>query len=554
MYDTIPNRYPVGRPRMKLYFKGKNLATAMAVAIWIKTYLGIAMLQIKPTEYFSPEEFFERYGSSGGFINQRLVEVLKDALAIIPLIRSRYPGAQSDIAVRVSNSEDLVAESNPYSIVISIGMIKHCIAAPCMPIDEICPAMSSTNFNYGGLAAIALAWVVAHEYFHIVRRHNEVATAAIGLPGRPYANSISNALEHDADLLAVAAVYRLMQKQFGGVIHDLDVRRITVYSIFFSLRTFNQGSSDGVHSAMPERLFHLLQKLVQVTKGPEEKVSVAGLTDYSRERLEPLLQSFAQCEQYFHLMGDGDGSNLLWLFREFANNKRIFEISESWEWISPTVEKITGGRANNKNYKGPDLNRICVFCGAKNPISIPVFAPWIVSKLNMGCRMQALTDMALGVSLKDGSTHIHPSQPYMRQSTFGSEQIDRICESCKNDWLDPLDVAVRPLIEPLIDGELLSIGEEEAKIISVYMCAIAVLNEYTDPNPDNRLILPAYKNKLPLYFDRLNFIVAHPYRGQSDFGQIQPLAITDLNEAFDSLHLLLAKWGAGKIYQVHGNK
>lgn len=569
------------------------------------------MFEITP-EYFSPEEFIDKHSFLGGLRNQRLVEVLKGALAIIPLIKNTYSKEQSDIPIRISNSENLSAESNPYSIVISVGMIKHCIAAPCMPIDEICPALPIETFDYNAMAAIALAWIIAHEYFHIVRRHNEVAIAARDLPGRPYANSIDNALEHDADLMAVAALYRLIQMRLGNAIHDLDVRRITVHGIFLTLRTFPQESSDDIHSAMPERLFQMYQKLVQVIKGGSEKVSASGLTDYSLERAIPILQAFTQCEKYFQLLGGENKPNLDKLFAEFCNNKDVPAIVKSWQWISPVVERITGTKSNNNNYKGPNINRLCVFCGANNPVGVPVLASWISKKLRMGKGKQMLTDMAHSKSGLDGNT-LFIKQPYVRDSAFGSENIDRICATCINDWLAPLDFATRPLIEPLIDGETISITKDEAKLISIYMCVIAVLHEYTDPNPDNRCIPENHKKQLrknkiprdwtvairpieknvnygirshharienrpshticnihlgcfyaqlvcfvncdyPLYFDRSKFIVTHPTRGQSNIGQIEVLAISNRDEAFNNLHFSIVNWTSEKNHLTHGQK
>ncbi|SCZ29788.1 MULTISPECIES: hypothetical protein [Pseudomonas] len=565
------------------------------------------MFEITP-EYFSPEEFIDNHSSLGGLHNQRLVEVLKGALAIIPLIKNKYSEEQSDIPIRISNSESLSAESNPYSIVISSGMIKHCIAAPCMPIDEICPALPIENFDYNAMAATALAWIIAHEYFHIVRRHNEVAIAARDLPGRPYANSIDNALEHDADLMATAALYRLTQMRLGNAIHDLDVRRITVHGIFLTLRTFPQESADNIHSAMPERLFQIYQKLVQVTKGGSEKVSASGLTDYSVERVIPILHAFAQCERYFQLLGGENEPSLDIQFAEFCNNKDAPAVVKSWQWISPVVERITGTKSDNRNHKGLNINRVCVFCGANNPIGVPVFAPWISEKLNIGRGKQLLTDMAHSISESDNNT-IFIKQPYLRDSALGSDNIDRICAACINDWLAPLDLATRPLIDSLIDGKVISIAKDEAKRISIYMCAIAVLHEYTDPNPDNRCIPENHKRLLrknripsnwavairpmeknvnygirthharienrpshticnihlgcfyvqivcfincnyPLHFDKSKFISTHPFKGQSNVGQIEKLSLSNREEAFNNLHFCILNWTSEKAIEL----
>ena len=570
------------------------------------------MLQISP-EFFSPEDFIEKYKSWKGIRNQRIASVLEDAVTIIPFMQKLYPNMSSDIQIRISDSTALSAQGGLGSIVLSLGMIEHCIAAPCMPIDEICPAAALANFDHNSLAAIALAWIIAHEYFHIAKRHTDIAIAASELKDKPYANSIDSALEHDADLMAVAAIYRLLQLQLRGAIHDLDVRRIAIHTIFFTLRTFPQGSEDDIHSAMPERLYHLYHKLVWLTQDPNEEFSSSGLTDHSRERIEPLLNAFVKCEHYFQLLGSNDKSNLLELFSDFRDNKRVLEIVNSWHWIRPTAEKINGAKTSAKYYKSSNFNPTCVFCGDKNTIKVSVFAPWITTKLDINTLKQSLDDMAVGVSLTNGRADLLSSQTYVRESKFDSKTIDRICAPCKNNWFDPLDSATRPLIETLIDGGRPSIDDNDAKNISIYMCVIAVLQEYTDPNPKNRLIPATYKKKLrknkipsnwvvairpmekssgngiwsryllapdgtgyticsvklgcfyaqlvclldfeyPLYFERSKFLVTNPPRGQTNYAEIQILEAGKLYEPLNKLHDLMTLWASNKTYETNGKK
>jgi len=554
------------------------------------------MMKITP-EYFSPTEFIEKLTNIGGYRNQRIADTLTDALTIIPLISINHP-ATDEITVRISDSSTLSAESNPYSLIISTGMIEHCIAAPCMPVEKICTAMTSTNFNYNSLASISLAWIIAHEYFHIVRRHNDVAAAASKLPNRPYENSIDNALEHDADLMAVSVIYRLIQMQLGSQIHDLDVRRITIYSLFFTLRTFPQNQADHAHSAMPERLYHIYFKLIQMIKGPEEEFS-SSVTEYSRERFTPLALAFKQCDDYFQILTKTQDSPILKIFEEFGDNTRTLEVVESWHWISSTVEKICK-RPTKQHLKTSEIDT-CIFCGRNQTISIPVIAPWISKKLNITRREQTSTNIKFQIPPANRNSNVSFTAPYVRETSLGDEQIDRMCKVCKKEWFDPLDIETMSFLAPLLDGTKLTVSDDEAKLISLYTCIIAALFDYTDPDPKNRLIPAAYKRNLrknkvprnwtvairpleknsnygirsqyfssnnrpncticnihlgcifvqlvclidleyPLYFDQSKYLVIHPTKNSSTVEHIHALPISNLNEESSHLHRAMIMW------------
>lgn len=558
-------------------------------------------------EFFSTKDYINNYNQSGDIKKRSIANCLKSSLEIIPFLNRIYPDMKAEMEIRIQDCEDKVAESSPYSIIVSTGTIAHCIAAPCIPVEEISAAMHALEFDYNSLASLSLAWIISHEYFHIARKHNEVAIAARELENPPYDNSIDNALEHDADLLAMAAIYRLMQHKLSSNLHDMDIRRLTAYHIFFSLRTFKQGSNENIHSPMPERLFHLAQKLIQVVSHPREKVSASGLTEHSKERVEAVYSAFIECEKYFNLT-NGRKSEFIELFRYINEKSNVLRISSSWEWISPLVEKITNTKANNQKETQVKNFLTCVFCNSRKSTVIPIIAPWIVEKLDIKPGSQILSNAAVGVEVDDGSIFSLPILPYIRESKIGKENIQRICIACATNWLKPLENSLKPIIDRMIDGNFLDISQKDSKKIALYICILTVLHEYTDPEPINRIIPPHSKfllrrniipenwsvtirkieyekdcrirhhhcgingspvhvifnlklgsffaqlvaqinNTYPLYFGNKKHFLAYPYRKTPGLADIQETSLAELPEAYDKLHGLMHIWWLTIMYK-----
>ncbi|WP_455913457.1 hypothetical protein [Pseudomonas syringae] len=560
-----------------------------------------------PPDFYSPSDFITNTRQNDNVKSLRIAETLRTAAEIIPFLQKRYPELRVEVELRIADTDQLIAEGSPYSIYISRGIIQHCIGAPCIEVDEISPVMSAFEFDYNSLSENALSWIIAHEYFHISRKHNEVAAAALEKLGLGSEALIASALEHDADLMAVAAMYRFLQFKLHNNIHDLDIRRLTAYSIFFSLRTFSQISDDDIHSPMPERLFHMLQKLIQVVKNPNETVSVSGPTEFSRERVEPVTSAFVSCENHFRLTNE-KSSDFFKIFQTISQDADIFKISHAWAKISPYVERVTGTRSNNNIVNAPLKPIMCVFCNSKNVSATAVIPSWIAEMLDNTVGYQTLSEVSIGLRLDDASIITAPMAPYIRPTTLGSENIYRVCRACLDTWLLPLETNNKTLIEDMIKGTSGDLSKKGLRNICLYMSALCILHEYTDPNPDNWIIPDAEKKKIrqgkipnhwilalrplednkklhvrshhcgnkrqplyrifnlqagkvlfqlvslfnvsyPLYFPRATSLQAYPFRDQLLLSEIAVTPLDELPDAFDELHAIMHRWILTQTYE-----
>lgn len=261
---------------------------------------------------------------------------------IFKRINLRYGTGFDQPIIKVSNETFIDAQCMNGLIEISAGLIDHCMAVEAGPIENIIdnPVLSE-NFDYHMISKVALTWILAHEYFHIVRRH----TAVLDEVG--HVRRWSHAMEHDADLCATAEIYRTFQQYFGPTLPDLEIRKLAFYCLFWSLRLLPVSDTEDTHLMIEERLWHMLTKLMSLSEDPRKNPDNNMENPKSLERLAPLAEIAVKCENALAIRNGANpaASTLKHKWKELIAGA-CPEVVISWDGIKEEVTRISTTRAS----------------------------------------------------------------------------------------------------------------------------------------------------------------------------------------------------------------
>ena len=181
------------------------------------------------------------------------------------------------------------------------------------------------------MAAAMFGWVIAHEFFHIVRCHNEVANGGTEMV-------TNRALEHDADLCAAAALFRQFQFRYRSILSDQDIRRLTFYSIFWPLRSLSVDQPQITHSSIATRLWQILVKLAIVPEldNGNERVDTSLSGERSQSSLAALRLTLVACERYY-LATVPEASSILVELNSLREIGTLDEVVHEWMTIRERI-------------------------------------------------------------------------------------------------------------------------------------------------------------------------------------------------------------------------
>ena len=169
--------------------------------------------------------------------------------------------------IRITSSDSQNAAASPYCVDVTQGLIEHCLSIRTPSITLFFPLFPAELWSDEMAGTIHFAWVVAHEYVHVGRRHESVKDETQDLDQ----NLVSQAFEHDADLCAAAAVYRWLQQKFPVPIEqNLDIRAAVCFGLYWSIRTMQVPAEQCTHADANARLFHICYKMASMSFGREQ--------------------------------------------------------------------------------------------------------------------------------------------------------------------------------------------------------------------------------------------------------------------------------------------
>ncbi|MNM29972.1 hypothetical protein D3C81_405230 [compost metagenome] len=266
------------------------------------------------------------------FAEQALQEACKVLSAINQMLEK-----DGDVAeIRVIMDATPNAEAISYVIRINSGLIEHCLKIARdndLNLDLPCWVTPPV------LASTCLSWILAHEWTHIVRCHEDVCSELGRDP------DISRALEQDADFCAVAVIYRLLQAKFSALANDIEIRGLVIHCIFWSIRSLPSQSNS--HAGIELRIANAIIKLSSLSIDSFEP------PDCSAEREETLIVSTAlaqvliSAEKYYqaHTSDVDKKPDLLKKFVQAFKDGSAGMPTRTWGRISPVVERLSTTRA-----------------------------------------------------------------------------------------------------------------------------------------------------------------------------------------------------------------
>lgn len=307
-------------------------------------------VNIDDSKTVSLEEYLD---SRKEFSNYCALELVFDSV-LHAMTRSQFDTG-TDIAVpdiHVKLTAVPSAGANPLGmIILTEGIIDYCMD---LSIPSISTILGDTDFpvlDSVYLAITGMAWIVGHEYAHIYRAHNKVLEL---LEDKIY---VKRALEYDADLVAVASVFRQLQFLVGNTITDMQLRQHAIHYIYWVIRTLPDAKeAEGVHPPFSERFFQIVMKLMTLRANDLETYDPDALRPETLERVSVLIKTALACEKvYLAMHGDASGDYLA-EWQAYVELNGHTQIINDWILVSPHVETCSGTIADMAR-QGPFQSR-----------------------------------------------------------------------------------------------------------------------------------------------------------------------------------------------------
>lgn len=261
--------------------------------------------------------------------------VMSTAASIVSeVLAGMFPSPEFPI-IQVLDSPELQADAMEGMIVISTGLIKKCLELPTVPLDRIVqPAPGDNTLTI--IQGLSLVWTIVHEFHHGLRRHN-LAVEQTGSEARHL-----RAIEMDADLCAVAAVYRHIQRNWKGIYSDLTIRQIVLAHLLWELRHFPGIEESQSHPGWFERFWYLQLKLIQVHETPGGFGDPSLRDPAQRARMPAISLVALRTEILFKEANPQDPHDYLQFMRRYGAASGWEKMNASWDDVKGFVSVASG--------------------------------------------------------------------------------------------------------------------------------------------------------------------------------------------------------------------
>ena len=267
-----------------------------------------------------------------GLKRDRVAAMLGFANHVLRLIHRGSESSDDLPDIRIADDDQLFAGHLVNYIQVTKGLVDHCLSVDFAPIDSVVETRHVfVGFPYESIAADGMAWILAHEYFHGLRRH-----WLFDDDRSQRTREVSLATERDADLCAVAAIYRVKQLLFPGVDDDC-LRQLTLYSIFWSVRSLPQSGTEGTHLPIGVRLRDMAEKLAILNENPRDLPDPSAAQPATIQRAKLLHSCLMKCEQAYLLRHPSD-EPLSDELHYAPSDCTVREVIGTWESIRHKVD------------------------------------------------------------------------------------------------------------------------------------------------------------------------------------------------------------------------
>lgn len=221
-------------------------------------------------------------------------------------------------------------------IYIPSGFIEYCLSISIPPFGNLVEPYELSSNLPQGLPALFFMWVLAHEFYHVARRHQCVLDE-VGLDSEAF-----NATEFDADLCAVAAIFRSAQHYFGPSVDALIVKQSVLVSLYRPLRALDDPLSNNTHLNTVDRIYHILGKLAHLRANPYDPADPNCETTETKEAISALVSCLIRCEAEYANAHGTDKQEFLRKFADIARQAKWKPTVERWDELRSEVEKQSG--------------------------------------------------------------------------------------------------------------------------------------------------------------------------------------------------------------------
>jgi hypothetical protein len=190
-------------------------------------------------------------------------------------VNQSYGTSISEPEIQIKDSEVINAEAIYGLIYISSGMlefirdIKFCNIGMLRNDIQLSSYQCDHYVLYG-----SYLWLIYHELFHIAFGHDEIISA------QENKKLASMACELDADLCAIAMIYRTIQKALSQ--SDLGKKQLcclVLYSVFWFIRQIQPLGHESDHPSIEKRLYFLIYKIATLREKSGSENADLGLED-----------------------------------------------------------------------------------------------------------------------------------------------------------------------------------------------------------------------------------------------------------------------------------
>lgn len=264
------------------------------------------------------------------------VDLLADANAYLDfLFATRQIRCIPDVRVRIGWGMN--AEGIDGVVILGSQLFEYAMRGPGLSVGQV--------ENLGAQLGIArpdfwlrsnfLNWVLSHELTHAHRKHEEVLKS-VGIDALA-----RQAIELDADLCAVAHVFRWRQTLTSAQIDPRHIKCFVFRSIFSAMREFPNPEPGSGHHNTVHRLLEMSTKLATLRANPTDPADTDLKTDESLQALESLLNLVAELETERAKSLGLDPRASLSEIVEFYRREDWRPLSERWEEIRTEVARIS---------------------------------------------------------------------------------------------------------------------------------------------------------------------------------------------------------------------
>jgi hypothetical protein len=251
------------------------------------------------------------------------------------------PDGMPDIRiVRNASAEETELRDMVNTVCLAEGLLDRSLAANSQASEKLGASKLPKTLGPLSIAKLSIMWSCAHEIFHYLRRHELVE--------KHFGNDAAtkHALEYDADLCAVAAIYRYL-RFFSSNKSAIQVKQTVFEHLYWQMRlevdrtdTHFHGSQTHPHAAT--RLLDFVSKLA--TMHDSNLADPEFRNPLSHLHFNKLLEVLVKLELgYINAIGvesQGKFSPIVDFARENIGLAYTSERHNRWDEISPLITRF----------------------------------------------------------------------------------------------------------------------------------------------------------------------------------------------------------------------